>query len=900
MEAVSDSREQIAFITGGTGQATLAEVGGKGDSLIRMAEAGLPVPPGAVLTTAFFDPWFEAIRASSTWTAFADADPDGWSTLCDDLKRRCSDLAVTANQLETLEELRGQLPALGEGALFAVRSSSPDEDGVSASFAGGYETKLGVRRDELLQALRHCFASSFDERVFVYKREHGFDVLSPRFAVVVQQQIASEVAGVGFSLNPVTNDYDEAVLDANWGLGESVVAGLASPDHFVVDKVSGRLVQKRLGAKQVSIWLGRDGGTVERGGTRSADLTLSEAQLGELVDVLGRIEELYGRPMDIEWAYADRQLHILQARPISTYVPLPPEMVTKPGERRRLYADGALSKGLTTNEPISPLGLAWIEDMLYSSALKRLAGIENFTPAGGLVFTAGCRLYLNVSNTIRLGMTPKAMAKNTALTDALLAEILANIDPKQYRAAKRPPWLRLRLLLLIPRLLWTLRGFFWSALWAFLTPERARRAYQRKVDAFEAEFTDNLDYDLPLDEFARTYTQGVWQAMFNVTMPALLAGLVSPDFVIPRKSEEARALAEKLRRGFTGNVVVEQGLALFRLARLLDRPDFDDLTGLAERIEKRQMPAEFLTEWDAFLRRFGCRGPHEMDVASPRYADDPTLALQQMSFMAVDETGFDPELAHQRSIEERRSASKELLRRSGWLRRALLRRVDRLIELFGGSRDAPKYHAVLLTYAIRKRALIEGERLVNEGRLDAAEDVFDLTFRDLEAAARDPALDLRGLREERTRFAKQLAAHVTEFPQVIDSRGRILRPPPREGRPGELVGMAVSPGSVTGPVKVLRNPRDKPVEKGDVLVAYTTDPGWTPLFVNAAAVVLEVGGVLQHGAVIAREYGKPCVAGVDRVVSKLRDGQTVEVDGTSGVIRLLGEDDTCLTEGGWG
>jgi phosphoenolpyruvate synthase/pyruvate phosphate dikinase len=318
----------------GTGQATIAEVGGKGYSLIRMTEAGLHVPPGAVLTTKFFAPWFDAIRASSTWTALADANPETWSALCDELKRLCSDLALTTNQRETLEELRKQLPALGEGGLFAVRSSSPEEDLVSASFAGGYETKLGVRGHGLEQALQHCFASTFDERVFVYKREHGFDVLSPRTAVVVQRQIASEVAGVGFSLNPLTNDYDEAVIDANWGLGESVVAGLASPDHFVVDKVSGKLVQKKLGAKQLSIWLGREGGTVEREGYRSTDLTLSEAQLGELVDVLCRIEELYGQPTDIEWAYAEGRLHVLQARPITTYVPLPPEMVTNPGERR--------------------------------------------------------------------------------------------------------------------------------------------------------------------------------------------------------------------------------------------------------------------------------------------------------------------------------------------------------------------------------------------------------------------------------------------------------------------------------------------------------------------------------------------------------------------------------------
>jgi pyruvate,water dikinase len=883
---LSDSREQIALISGGTGRATVAEVGGKGHSLIRMAEAGLPVPPGAVLTTEFFAPWLDAIRASPTWAALAAADPDAQGGLCDELKRLCLDLALTANQREALERLREQLPARGEGAFWAVRSSSPEEDLASASFAGGYETKLGVRWHELEQALRHCFASTFDERVLVYKREHGFDVLSPRIAVVVQQQIASEVAGVGFSINPLTNDYDEAVIDANWGLGESVVAGLASPDHFVVDKPSGELVQKRLGAKQVSIWLGRDGGTVKRDAYRSTDPTLSEAQVAELVRVLCRVEELYGHPMDIEWAYADGELHVLQARPITTHVPLPPEMVTKPGERRRLYADAALSKGLTINEPISPLGLAWMEDMLYSSMLRKL-GLEDFTPAGGLVFSAGSRFYMNVSNVMWLGMSPKAMSKGTAATDALMADTLANVDAKRYRAAARPPWLRPRLLLGIPKLLWELRGFFWNALAAFVTPERARRAYQRKVDAFEAEFAGGLDYDLPLGEFAHTYTESIWRQMFNVTMPALVAGLVSPGFLIPKRWEEARALADKLRRGFTGNIVVEQGLALFRLARLLDRSDLGDVEGLAERIEKREMPAEFLSAWDAFLRRFGCRGPLEMDVASPRYGDDPILALRQMSFMAVDEEGFDPEVAHQRNVAERRRACEALLRRSGWPRRALLGRVCRLIELFGGTRDTPKYHAVLLTYAIRKRALIEGRRLVSEGRLDAAEDVFDLAFQDLEAAARDPALDLRGLRVERTRFAKQLA-HVTEFPQVIDSRGRILRPAPREREPGELVGMAVSPGAVTGPVKVLHNPREKPVERGDVLVAYTTDPGWTPLFVNAAAVVLEVGGTLQHGAVIAREYGKPCVVGVDRVVSQLRDGQTVEVDGTAGVIRLVG------------
>ena len=868
----------------GTEQTTLAEVGGKGYSLIRMVEGGLPVPPGVVLTTDFFAPWFDEIQTSATWMALVDATPDKWATLCNELKELCPALPLTATQRQALLDLRQNLASLGDDVLFAVRSSSPEEDLAQASFAGGYETRLGVRPTDLDDAVRHCFASSLDERVLVYKKEHGSDVRSPSIAVVVQKQIDSEVAGVGFSLNPLTNDYDEAVINANWGLGESVVAGLVSPDHFIVDKVGRQVVDKKLGAKQVSIWLGPDGGTIERKGHRSAELTLSAAQLGELTDVMCRIEDLYQKPTDIEWAYAAGQLHVLQARPITTYVPLAPEMLTQPGERRRLYADAALSKGMTTNVPFSPMVLDCWEDLL-SSFLEEFFGIE-LTPEKGLVFFAGGRMYMNLSNMMWLA-SPKTMSKGSAPNDRLMAEIQANIDEKRYRAATRPPWMRFGILWSVPRVLWLLRGSFWNTLWAILSPGRAHRSYQRKVDAYEVELTQTLDYGLPLAEFRRTYAALMWR---QPTMPTLMASLValgSVNRVVGKKSAEVDALAEKLQLGFTGNVVVEMGIALFRLAKLLDPSDFEDLTRLAERVENRQMSAEFLSAWDAFLATYGWRGPQEMDLASRRYTDDPGLALRQMSFMTGDDEGFDPEAAHQRHVEDRRRAYEELMSRSGWLRRVLLRRVHRIIDLFAGTRDMPKHQIVLFNYALRKRALIEGKRLVREGRLDTAEDVFDLTVRDLESANLDASLNLREVREERTRFLKILKAQVTEFPQVIDSRGRILRPPPREEKPGELSVMAVSPGVVTGPVKVLRDPHEKPVHRGDVLVAYTTDPGWTPLFVNAAAVVLEVGGVLQHGAVVAREYGKPCVVGIDRLMTKLHDGQRVQVDGTAGVIRLL-------------
>lgn len=878
-------RERLTVPIAGGQQADRLEVGGKGASLIRLAAAGLPVPPGSVFTSAFFAPWYRRIMASRTWTELMEAPPDAWALLCSELKEQAANLPLRAEQHEALRGLLRDLSVPGQDLRVAVRSSAPEEDLEAASFAGLYETRLGVRAADFEAAVRNCFVSSLDLRVFAYKREHGFEVGSPRFAVVVQRQLDSEVAGVGFSLNPLTNDYDEAVIDANWGLGVSVVEGSVSPDHFVIDKVGGEVVESTRGGKEVSVWLAPGGGTVERRDHRSAEPALSPAQLRELTGLICEVEALYDAPVDVEWAYAGGRLYVLQARAITTWVPLPPELRTPPGERRRLYADAALSKGLTINRPISPLGLDAVERS-FAAILESWVG--HMEPAAGteeaLHLFAGGRMYLNLSSLMWFS-PPAMMARSSAPTDALMAAILAGVDAKRYRAARRPPWVSLRLLWLVPRVLWGLRGILWNAVRAIAAPERAHRRYRRRIDALEEALHEHLDSRLPLDDLQRRCERLIVREL-DVLMSALLVGMMSPDRVVRTRTAESRALADRLTRGVPGNVVVEMGIALHRLAGLLDRSELEDLPRLTERIGRRRVPPEFLSAWQEFLRKYGCRGPLEMDLASARYGDDPLLALGQMSSMVAD-GGFDPAAAHRRQVEARRRAYEELTRRSTPPRRALLRRLYALQERFAGARDTPKHLSVLANYAIRRRALAEGRRLVREGRLDAPEHVFDLRFEDLRAAAADPALDLRAVREERIRFHRELEARVTSFPAVIDSRGRILRPPPAGGEPGVMTGMAVSPGVATGPVKVLHRPGEKPIEEGDVLVAYTTDPGWTPLFVNAAAVVLEIGGVLQHGAIVARELGKPCVAGIDRVAETLRDGELVEVDGTRGTVRLL-------------
>jgi pyruvate,water dikinase len=422
---------------------------------------------------------------------------------------------------------------------------------------------------------------------------------------------------------------------------------------------------------------------------------------------------------------------------------------------------------------------------------------------------------------------------------------------------------------------------------ALVAPQRAYRDYRHKVDVFEAELREQVNSELSLNDYRSRYAPRMAHEMFDVLMPALLAGMVSVKPLIGRRNQELRAVAAKLQLGTPDDIVVEMGIAMFRLASHLKRADFSDLDELAGRIERREMAPEFLKEWDDFLARFGWRGPLEMDLANARYADDPRLALRQLSFMAVDDQAFNPEAAHRRLAAERQAAYQTLMQRFGPLRRCLLRRFYCLNELFAGTRDTPKHLLILYNYGVRKRALTLGGQLAKQGRLQAAQQVFDLQFEDLRVASQDPNMDLVERCAQRSHFQQKLRRLVSAFPLVIDSRGRILRPAANTGAPGVLSGMAVSSGVVVGTVKVLNSPHEKTVEKGDVIVAYTTDPGWTPLFVNAAAIVLEVGGVLQHGALVAREYAKPCVVGIDRVVETLRDGQRVEVDGDAGTVRLL-------------
>ncbi|UCG11344.1 MAG: hypothetical protein JSU72_12415 [Deltaproteobacteria bacterium] len=865
----------------------IKSVGGKGYSLIRMSREGFPVPPGFVLTVDFFTPWIEAVTAADQWQDFINAPPEEMTERAAVLPSLADNLSFNDEQARFVSQALERMEGF---ELFAVRSSSPEEDLAGASFAGGYETILGAGRETMERAVRQAFESCLSPRVFVYKRQQGFEINQARIAVVVQAQIASEVAGVGFSVEPISNDYDRAVFNANWGLGETVVSGLASPDQYVVDKVSGQVLEAVIGQKETSIWLRPDGGTEERPDSRHDQPTLDHDRLTVMTRELIRVEELYGRPMDIEWAWRDGRFYLLQARPITAYLPMPEDMVTSPGRPRRLYLDATLAiQGI--QEPLSVMGQDFLH-ILFRNVSRELLGHEKLVdPDEGLVRMTGNRFYLSLSHLFHV-VSPKSFGRVIGNMDSLVGEILLQIDPESYLSHPGPEYLHH----LGPKIVTHVPALPIKALEAALIPEYSAEVYHRQVGKTLAGIEADKGAPQKINEYTDWLAARYVHLLFHTLVPPFVAAMLARSrlsrIFADRAKEESQTAQDLvyIDQALPHNITIEMGLELYAIAENLAGLGVSDPEDLGRRLETADLPPEVMEAWQAYMEHFGFRGPRELDIAAPRYRDRPELLYKQiLSLLSLEKDSDNPRAIHKRSAERRHQAHARLRDAAYNLGAVTGREYDllyRLVVHFGGYRENHKYYLVKAISFLRRRVLQEVEGLLAAGRLDRLDQVFDLTLDDLARALDDPAIDLRELIERNTAFLQKLH-HVKEFPHMVDSRGRILRPQRPEPKEGELAGQAISPGRTQGRVKVLHTPDEKPLLPGDILVARATDPGWTPLFVNAVAIVLEVGGMLQHGSLVAREYGKPCVAGVQNATNLLKDDEMVEVDGSAGLIRKM-------------
>ncbi|WP_183341053.1 rifamycin-inactivating phosphotransferase [Conexibacter arvalis] len=847
-----------------------AVVGGKGAHLGELSRIdGIDVPPGFCVTTAAFRRILaEAPSIGDRLDRLSRLDPDdreAIQTLSAEVRRTVEETAVPD---DVTAAIALALARLDEHAAYAVRSSATAEDLPSASFAGQQDTYLNVvGAAAIVRHVSRCWASLFTERAVTYRLRNGFDHSKVEMAVVVQRMVFADAAGILFTADPGTSNRKVACVEASFGLGEALVSGRVNADSYQVR--DGAVVAKAVGDKQLAVRALPTGGTEERpiDPAQRERPALTDAQVVRLAQLGRRIEARFGRPQDIEWCLVDDGFQIVQSRPITTLFPIPDVGDGK----KHVYVSVGHQQMMT--DAMKPLGLS----------LWQLTAMPRMYEAGG-------RLFVDVIQHLASPAMGDAVVEALATSDPLIGDALrtlvergdfvpslpdedpVNVPPREAPApVPTDPAIVTELIehgeASNAALAREIRSKSGSALLDFIVEDVHElkrilfdpRSYQVYAGAMDAAswLNDQLREWLGEKNVADTLTQSV---PHNVTSEMGLALLDVADAVRPHP-EVVAFLEETEDDGF-----------------------LDELPGLAGGVEARAAIV-------AFLDRYGMRCVGEIDITRPRWSERPSTLLPMI---LGNVRNFEPGEAERRFERGRREAlqkEQELLERLRALpdgeRKAeeTKRKIDR-VRTFIGYREYPKYFMVSRYFIYKQALLEEAERLLRARVLRERDDIFHLSFQELDEAVRGGNVDdeLIARRKEAFRSYQALMP-----PRVITSDGEVVVGEYRrdDAPPGALLGLAVSGGTVEGRARVILDPAKAELEPGDILVTACTDPSWSPLFLAIGGLVTEAGGLMTHGAVIAREYGLPAVVGVERATTLIRDGQRIRVHGTDGYVEIL-------------
>ncbi|MCG8348652.1 MAG: phosphoenolpyruvate synthase [Chloroflexales bacterium] len=870
--------------------ADLTKVGGKGSNLGKLAQAGFNVPPGFCISTNAF-------------ACFMAQAPDDIYTYLDEVSARDLDqLRCVGKRVRMLLEnvpfptevadavVQAWLD-FGADHAYAVRSSATAEDLPHASFAGQQDTYLNVcGKEALLMSVKACFISLFTDRAILYRLQNGFDHRQVALSVIVQRMVQSNVAGILFTADPVTGNRNIASIDASFGLGEALVSGLVSADLYQVNKRTNDILKRQINPKQIAIRSLAGGGArkVELTKEESAQAALTDAQVLELARLGSQIEAHYKAPQDIEWALAGNSFYITQARPITSLYPLPEPQPAD--DALHVYVSASHFQVMTNAMP--PLALSVLRTILP-------VGHTNGQIESNYILPAGGRAYADCSSILRHPVGRRLFLRGFKNADQLAVGALAEIAKRPNFASHGERINPLRLLpIAYPYILKIVRLLFWGQ------PEGATSRTLSFMDEYIATVKSKLDGA----NNVRARLAIVVSEMQNLIKPVLtwapclVAGVVASILLraLLDKREHADHLIA-LGRGLTGNVATEMNLAVGDLAdaaraseALISHLRQADISAETQLSNAAHLPGgeTFLQAWNTFISTYGMRGPSEIDLSRPRWSEDPSSLLHMVVGALGHSAPGTHRAHHQNLVDEGERAAKSLIaaaRRGwgGWLRGPLTHRLICVSRNFMPLREHHKFLAIRLL-ALTKPVLREaGEQLQAEGRLDAPDDIWFLTLTEVFDALDRPATPLQKLVRER-RSAFEHYQHLTP-PRVMTSEGEIpvVKYEGAHAPVGALVGSPVSAGVVEGIAKVVLDPNTEMLDPGEILIAPFTDPGWTPLFVNAAGLVTEVGGLMTHGSVVAREYGIPAVVGVLDATKKIKTGQRIRVHGDAGYIELL-------------
>lgn len=840
------------------GRTDIGLVGGKGANLAELSRLeGIRVPDGFCVTTEAFK------RVLGRAPAIGDMldrlallqtdDREAIGALAAKIRGLIEEIVILEDVQEAIARF---LARLGEQDAYAVRSSATAEDLPSASFAGQQDTYLNViGKPAILTHISRCWASLFTERAVAYRRHHGFDHRKIHMAVVVQKMLFPHAAGILFTADPITGNRKVTSIEAVLGLGEALVSSFVNADGYKV----------------------RNGQVIEKAERQDRPM-LTDPQIARLAGLGRQIEEHFGQPQDIEWCLVEDEFHIVQSRPITTLYPIP----QADDHGNHVYISVGHQQMMT--DPMKPLGLS----LFQSTATRRM-------------YAAGGRLFVDVAKELATPASRAVFLNVLGGSDPLIRDALMTLiergdfiesspqDPKGGNApgaapgkpgvSPAGPQVEIED---APAIVGDLIARSQASIEALKRDIRAKSG------------TDLLDFILQDGQLLR---QGLFEPR---NFAAIMAGMNAAAWI----NEQMMAwlgeknAADTLAQSAPNNVTSEMGLALLDVADVI-RPHSEVIAYLQHAKDDGFLEGLLLLEGGpaahdairAYLDNYGMRCAGEIDVTRARWREAPTTLVP---LILSNIKNFEPGAGGRRFEQGRQEAAKkerELLERlkplpDGERKAAETQRMITRLRTFMGYREYPKY-AIVSRYFLYKQALLEeAGRLVRANVLQEPQDIYYLTFQELREVVRTHTLDGQIV-------SKRKAEHEHNWkltpPRVLTSDGEIVAGAyKRADLPaGALVGLAVSAGVVEGRARVLSDMAGAGLEAGDILVTAFTDPSWTPLFVSIKGLVTEVGGLMTHGAVIAREYGLPAVVGVENATRLIKDGQRIRVHGTDGYVEIL-------------
>jgi rifampicin phosphotransferase len=852
-------------------QTQVAAVGGKGANLAELSRIeDVRVPAGSCVTTAAFKRIMsEAPSIDERLERLSRLKPDDHDAvraLSAQVRGAIEGIAIPD---DLAAAITGAVVRLGERNAYAVRSSATAEDLPTTSFAGQQDTYLNVVGSaSILEHVSRCWASLFTERAVTYRLRNGIDHRKVRMAVVVQQMVFPQTAGILFTADPVTGNRKVVSIEASFGLGEALVSGLVNADVYKVR--DDEVVAKTIGTKQLAIHASPAGGTREESiaTERQEQPTLTDAQVVRLAQLGRRIEAHFGRPQDIEWCLVDEDFQIVQSRPITTLFPIP----SADDQENHVYVSVGHQQMMT--DPMKPLGLS----------VWQLTTPRPMAEAGG-------RLFVDVTQILASPASRANLLGALGKSDPLIGDALQTILDRGDFIPSLPD-----------------AGPAWAPPGGGSAQLETDPAIVTALIANSQDVIATLKHDIrqksgsALLDFILTHIQEMKRVTFDPkSMQAIMAGMEAAWWLNDHMAAwlGIQNAADTLTQSVPNNVTSEMGLALMDVADVI-RP-YPEVVAFLQHVEDE----DFLNELpnvaggrearDAILNwldKYGMRGVGEIDITRPRWSERPTMLVP---IVLGHVENFEPGAAERRfeqGKQEARKKEEELLERVRALpdgaRHAeeTKRMIDR-VRTFAGYREYPKYGMVSRYFVYKQALMEEAKRLVQAGVLREREDIFYLRFQELQDVVRTNLVDDQLIHRRKEAF---MSYQSLTPPRVLTSDGEAVAGRyRRDDLPaGALVGLAVSAGTVEGRARVILDMAKADLEAGDILVTAYTDPSWTPLFVTIKGLVTEVGGLMTHGAVIAREYGLPAVVGVENATRLIRDGQRIRVHGTDGYVEILG------------